>query len=157
MYVFFGLEIAWLLCYRFVSSKRSDVFSNVIITEFVDANSIQISKNISTIRKPVNNGFYCLHFNFESHLSPILPTKKLKLRFNGSLFVFRCLVEELITLIENVADSVSIGHCNPDSMALLLSNLRVLGPQLEEYSKSTLDQGMRKCSDLSTHFYAIDI
>lgn len=51
-------------------------------------------------------------------------------------------VEELITLVENVADSVSIGQCNPDSMALLLSNLRILGPQLEEYSKSTLDQGM---------------
>lgn len=50
-------------------------------------------------------------------------------------------VEELITLVENVSDSVSIGQCNPDSMALLLSNLRVLGPQLEEYSKSTLDQG----------------
>lgn len=50
-------------------------------------------------------------------------------------------VEELITLLENVADSVSIGQCNPDNMALLLSNLRILGPQLEEYSKSTLDQG----------------
>lgn len=50
-------------------------------------------------------------------------------------------VEELITLIENVADSVSIGQCNPDSMSMLLSSLRVHGPQLEEYSKSTLDQG----------------
>lgn len=43
--------------------------------------------------------------------------------------------------MENVADSVSIGQCNHDSMSMLLSNLRILGPQLEEYSKSTLDQG----------------
>lgn len=50
-------------------------------------------------------------------------------------------VEELITLVENVAHSVSVGQCNPDSMALLLSNLRILGPQLEEYAKSILDQG----------------
>lgn len=56
-------------------------------------------------------------------------------------FLLSIAVEELITLVENVSDSVSIGQCNPDSMALLLSNLRVLGPQLEEYSKSTLDQG----------------
>lgn len=56
-------------------------------------------------------------------------------------FCFPFAVEELITLVENVADSVSIGQCNPDSMSILLSNLRMLGPQLEEYSKSTLDQG----------------
>lgn len=46
-------------------------------------------------------------------------------------------------MVENVADSVSIGQCNLDSMSILLSNLRTLGPQLEEYSKSTLDQGNR--------------
>ena len=51
-------------------------------------------------------------------------------------------VEELITLIENVADSVALGQCNPDSMTLLLANLRIHGPQLEDYSKSTLDQGI---------------
>lgn len=63
--------------------------------------------------------------------------------FNSNLTIFPLFpVEELITLVENVADSVSIGQCNPDSMALLLSNLRILGPQLEEYSNSTLDQGM---------------
>lgn len=54
------------------------------------------------------------------------------------------LVEELITLIENVAESVSIGQCNPDSMSLLLASLKSHGPQLEEYSKSTLDQGRHK-------------
>lgn len=56
-------------------------------------------------------------------------------------YAFQFTVEELITLIENVADSVSIGQCNPDEMALLLSNLRIHGLQLEDYSKSTLDQG----------------
>lgn len=61
---------------------------------------------------------------------------------NNFSFAFFIAVEELITLVENVADSVSIGQCNPDSMSVLLSNLRMLGPQLEEYSKSTLDQGM---------------
>lgn len=60
----------------------------------------------------------------------------------NDIFFLLITVEELITLVENVADSVSIGQCNPDSMALLLSNLRILGPQLEEYSKSTLDQGI---------------
>lgn len=54
------------------------------------------------------------------------------------------LVEELITIIENVADSVSIGQCNLDSMSMLLSNLKHHGPHLEEYSKSTLDQGRKK-------------
>lgn len=58
-------------------------------------------------------------------------------------FVFLLVpVEELITLIENVADSVSMGQCNPDSMSMLLANLRIHGPQLEDYSKSTLDQGI---------------
>lgn len=53
----------------------------------------------------------------------------------------RVSVEELITLLENVADSVSMGQCNPDSMTTLLATLRIHGPQLEDYSKSTLDQG----------------
>ncbi|XP_031619001.1 eukaryotic translation initiation factor 4E-binding protein Mextli isoform X2 [Contarinia nasturtii] len=58
-------------------------------------------------------------------------------------------IEELITLVENVADSVSIGQCNPDSMSLLLTNLRILGPNLEEYSKSTLDQAYVKFRNAS--------
>lgn len=63
------------------------------------------------------------------------------LHVNFICFSLSLSVEELITLIENVADSVSMGQCNPDSMSLLLSCLRTHGPQLEEYSKSTLDQG----------------
>lgn len=58
-------------------------------------------------------------------------------------------VEELITLVESVADSVSMGHCNADSMAMLLANLRMHGPQLEEYSKSTLDQAYVKFRNAS--------
>lgn len=61
-------------------------------------------------------------------------------------------VEELITLIENVADSVSMGQCNPDSMSMLLANLRIHGPQLEDYSKSTLDQGKYCRSKLLTFY-----
>lgn len=61
---------------------------------------------------------------------------------------FQISVEELITLVESVAGSLSTGQCNPDSMTLLLTNLRMHGPQLEEYSKSTLDQG--ECT-LSPH------
>lgn len=77
-----------------------------------------------------------------------LQTSKFIRSLNGILirglieFLFSVLpVEELITLIENVADSVSMGQCNPDSMGMLLANLRIHGPQLEDYSKSTLDQG----------------
>lgn len=63
-------------------------------------------------------------------------------------------------MIENVADSVSMGQCNPDSMSLLLSNLRVHGPQLEEYSKSTLDQGKyrkrpEKFTDITSMSFAL--
>lgn len=65
-------------------------------------------------------------------------------KLTSHFFFFGRAVEELITLIENVADSVSMGQCNPDSMSLLLANLRIHGPQLEDYSKSTLDQG--ECS-----------
>lgn len=35
-----------------------------------------------------------------------------------------------------------MGQCNPDSMTVLLTNLRIHGPQLEDYSKLTLDQGI---------------
>lgn len=50
------------------------------------------------------------------------------------------LVEELISLIENVAQTVSIGSSDSESMTILLANLRNLGPQLEVISKDTLDR-----------------
>lgn len=61
-------------------------------------------------------------------------------------------VEELILLIENVADSVAVGQCNPDDMALLLSTLRSHGMQLEDYSKFTLDQGKYLVLDPNSPF-----
>lgn len=50
------------------------------------------------------------------------------------------LIEELIQLIENVAMTLASGISNPEPMALLVSNLRVHGPQLETVSKDTLDR-----------------
>lgn len=50
------------------------------------------------------------------------------------------LVEELITLTENVAGALALGQNNAESMTILLANLRVHGPQLEAVSKDTLDR-----------------
>lgn len=50
------------------------------------------------------------------------------------------LVEELITLTENVAGALALGQNNAESMGILLANLRVHGPQLESVSKDTLDR-----------------
>uniref|UniRef100_A0AAG5D7X6 K Homology domain-containing protein n=1 Tax=Anopheles atroparvus TaxID=41427 RepID=A0AAG5D7X6_ANOAO len=49
-------------------------------------------------------------------------------------------IEELITLTENVADSLANGCNNADGMNALLANLRLHGPQLENVSKDTLDR-----------------
>lgn len=49
-------------------------------------------------------------------------------------------VEELITLTENVATSLSLGQSSADTMSILLANLRSHGPQLEVISKDTLDR-----------------
>lgn len=51
-----------------------------------------------------------------------------------------CVVEELITLTENVAASLSLGQSSPDTMSILLSNLRSHGPQLEAIFKDSLDR-----------------
>lgn len=42
-----------------------------------------------------------------------------------------------------------MGQCNADSMTMLLANLRMHGPQLEDYSKSTLDQAYVKFRNAS--------
>lgn len=49
-------------------------------------------------------------------------------------------VDELISLIENIAVSVEAGQCNHESTNVLLSNLRIYGPKLEQISKDTLDR-----------------
>lgn len=49
-------------------------------------------------------------------------------------------IEELISLVESVAGTLSNGCNDQEGMTLLLSNLRMLGPQLEMFSKDTLDR-----------------
>lgn len=60
--------------------------------------------------------------------------------WNSLQFVFFFVVEELITLTENVANTLSLGQSNADTMTILLYNLRIHGPQLEVISKDTLDR-----------------
>lgn len=43
-------------------------------------------------------------------------------------------------MTENIASNLSAGQYNADNMNILLSNLRVHGPQLEIISKDTLDR-----------------
>lgn len=50
------------------------------------------------------------------------------------------LVEELITFVENVAQKLSNGINDQEGMTVLLSNLRMMGPQMEIYAKDTLDR-----------------
>lgn len=49
-------------------------------------------------------------------------------------------IEELIQLVETVAMTLASGISNPESMAILISNLRINGPQLETIAKDTLDR-----------------
>lgn len=49
-------------------------------------------------------------------------------------------IEELITLIENVATTLVNGSINAESLSLLTYNLRIHGPRLEEIAKDTLDR-----------------
>lgn len=56
-----------------------------------------------------------------------------------ALFSFHA-VDELIQLTENVASTMAVGTNDPESMSVLLHNLRIHGPQLEALSKDTLDR-----------------
>lgn len=49
-------------------------------------------------------------------------------------------IEEMIVLTENVANQLTNGLNNTESMNILTSNLRILGPQLEMVSKDILDR-----------------
>lgn len=49
-------------------------------------------------------------------------------------------VDELIQLTEAVASTMAVGTNDPESMSVLLHNLRIHGPQLEALSKDTLDR-----------------
>lgn len=120
--------------------EENNVADKPIIEKFRGTATIEIKQCQSTITSCnacvwVAHEYVHFHGIFFSQISIWILKTGLSCRFHWFA------VEELINIVENVADSVSIGQCNPDSMALLLSNLRILGPQLEEYSKSTLDQG----------------
>lgn len=64
----------------------------------------------------------------------------MKTQSRSSLKNSYLVIEELIQLIDNV--TVGLQSCNttPESITLLLHNLRVHGPQLEAVSKDTLDR-----------------
>lgn len=49
-------------------------------------------------------------------------------------------IEEMIMLTENVANQLANGLNNAESMNVLTSNLRILGPQMELVSKDILDR-----------------
>ncbi|KAJ6649778.1 Eukaryotic translation initiation factor 4E-binding protein Mextli, partial [Pseudolycoriella hygida] len=75
------------------------------------------------------------------NLEPPRPLKTSTSRSNVPSFVYEVQsIEELITLTENIASNLSAGQYNADNMNILLSNLRVHGPQLEIISKDTLDR-----------------
>lgn len=62
-------------------------------------------------------------------------------RWNLFYFFQLCVaVDELIQLTENVASTMAVGTNDPESMSVLLHNLRIHGPQLEALSKDTLDR-----------------
>ncbi|XP_037047723.1 eukaryotic translation initiation factor 4E-binding protein Mextli isoform X1 [Bradysia coprophila] len=84
---------------------------------------------MSQIGRPIKN------------LEPPRPLKTSTSRSNVPSFVYEVQsIEELITLTENIASNLSAGQYNADNMNILLSNLRVHGPQLEIISKDTLDR-----------------
>lgn len=83
---------------------------------------------MSQIGRPIKN------------LEPPRPLKTSTSRSNVPFVYEVQSIEELITLTENIANNLSAGQYNADNMNILLSNLRVHGPQLEVISKDTLDR-----------------
>lgn len=49
-------------------------------------------------------------------------------------------IDELITLMENIAGNLSAGICNSEGITMLSANLQALGMQLEQVAKDTLDK-----------------
>jgi len=49
-------------------------------------------------------------------------------------------IEELLTLIENIAGNLAAGICNAESINVLAANMRILGVQVEMLAKETLDR-----------------
>ncbi|XP_033172981.1 eukaryotic translation initiation factor 4E-binding protein Mextli isoform X2 [Drosophila mauritiana] len=80
------------------------------------------------------------HTHLGRAVKNIEAPRPLKTQSRSSLKNSYLVIEELIQLIDNV--TVGLQSCNttPDSITLLLHNLRVHGPQLEAVSKDTLDR-----------------
>nr|XP_043069203.1 eukaryotic translation initiation factor 4E-binding protein Mextli isoform X2 [Drosophila bipectinata] len=80
------------------------------------------------------------HTHLGRAVKNIEAPRPLKTQSRSSLKNSYLVIEELIQLIDNV--TVGLQSCNttPDSITLLLHNLRVHGPQLEALSKDTLDR-----------------
>ncbi|KAH8413410.1 hypothetical protein KR009_010910 [Drosophila setifemur] len=80
------------------------------------------------------------HTHLGRAVKNIEAPRPLKTQSRSSLKNSYLVIEELIQLIDNV--TVGLQQCNttPDSITLLLHNLRVHGPQLEAVSKDTLDR-----------------
>ncbi|EDV57775.1 eukaryotic translation initiation factor 4E-binding protein Mextli isoform X3 [Drosophila erecta] len=80
------------------------------------------------------------HTHLGRAVKNIEAPRPLKTQSRSSLKNSYLVIEELIQLIDSV--TVGLQSCNttPDSITLLLHNLRVHGPQLEAVSKDTLDR-----------------
>ncbi|XP_050740816.1 eukaryotic translation initiation factor 4E-binding protein Mextli isoform X3 [Drosophila biarmipes] len=80
------------------------------------------------------------HTHLGRAVKNIEAPRPLKTQSRSSLKNSYLLIEELIQLIDNVAVGLQSCNTTPDSITLLLHNLRVHGPQLEAVSKDTLDR-----------------
>nr|XP_016945028.1 eukaryotic translation initiation factor 4E-binding protein Mextli isoform X2 [Drosophila suzukii] len=80
------------------------------------------------------------HTHLGRAVKNIEAPRPLKTQSRSSLKNSYLVIEELIQLIDNVAVGLQSCNTTPDSITLLLHNLRVHGPQLEAVSKDTLDR-----------------
>nr|XP_017025803.1 eukaryotic translation initiation factor 4E-binding protein Mextli isoform X2 [Drosophila kikkawai] len=80
------------------------------------------------------------HTHLGRAVKNIETPRPLKTQSRASLKNSYLVIEELIQLIDNVTVGLQSYNTTPESMTLLLHNLRVHGPQLEAVSKDTLDR-----------------
>ncbi|XP_017006799.2 eukaryotic translation initiation factor 4E-binding protein Mextli isoform X3 [Drosophila takahashii] len=80
------------------------------------------------------------HTHMGRAVKNIEAPRPLKTQSRSSLKNSYLVIEELIQLIDSVAVGLQSCNTTPDSITLLLHNLRVHGPQLEAVSKDTLDR-----------------
>ncbi|KAH8282447.1 hypothetical protein KR054_007760 [Drosophila jambulina] len=80
------------------------------------------------------------HTHLGRAVKNIEAPRPLKTQSRASLKNSYLVIEELIQLIDNVTVGLQSYNTTPESITLLLHNLRVHGPQLEALSKDTLDR-----------------